>query len=108
MGLFDSLKKAFGGGEPRDEGLYFYIKPDRTDEIVRLRLEPKYDLNRDYDAGGYVSRKEIVSPRKFKRASATFRFDENRKLVEWDIVGGQLVTEEEWQAQQTQNEEPEN
>lgn len=106
MGLFDSLKKAFGGGrEPSDEGLYFYVQPDRTDEIVRLRLEPKYDLNPDYDAGGYVSRKEIVSPRTFKRASAVFRFDQNRKLVEWDITGGVLVTEEEWQAQQTPDEE---
>lgn len=107
MGLLDSLRKAFGGGrESCDEGLYFYIKPDDTDEIVRLRLESKYDLNQDYETGGYISRKEVVSPRTFKRASAVFHFNRSRELVNCDLTGGKLVTKEEWLAQQTPDEEP--
>lgn len=100
MGLFGKLKKALGGDDrpPADDGLYLYIKLDRTGEVVRLRLTPQYELVPDYDAGGYVTRKTIVGPATFARADAEFRFDEGRSLIGEAISGGALVDEAAYDA----------
>lgn len=102
MGFFDRLKNALGGSSqpPQDDGIYLYVKLDRTGEIVKLRLTPQHELVPNYDQGGYFTRKSIVGPRKFERAEATFTFDESRQLVNADISGGALVDEAAWQAQQ--------
>ena len=102
MGFLDKLKNAFSGGgaEAPDEGLYLYIRLDPSGEVVRLRLNPAHELNIDFERGGFVSRKSIVGPRKFGRAEAAFRFDDNRRLSEWDISNGTLVSEEDWLAQE--------
>lgn len=94
------LKKLFGGGasEPRDEGLYVYIKLDRVDEVVRLRINPGSELNPSDEGDGYLTRKLIMGPRTFKKAEATFYFDANRRLVNAEIVGGELSTAEAWEA----------
>ncbi len=104
MGLLGKLKDLFGGsgsgGQGGDTGLYLYVRLDRTGEVVRLRLEPQYELVPDYDEGGYFTRKSVVGPLTFARAEATFRFDEGRRLASWDITGGQLADQADWEAQQ--------
>lgn len=104
MGLFAKLKDIFsrtgGGKQPADTGIYLYVRVKRSGEIVRLRLEPQYELVPDYDAGGFVSRKTVVGPRSFQRAEAEFRFDAGRRLTGCDISGGELVDEAAWQAQE--------
>lgn|SRR5574341_698805 len=103
MGLIDQLKKLFGGGSKPsvgDEGIYLYVRLDRRGEIVRLRLNPAADLNPDDERGGHVSRKQIVGPRTFERAAATFHFDEHRRLVEAEVEGGSLASELEWLRQE--------
>lgn len=102
MGFFDRLKGLFSGqpDEPRDDGIYLYVRLERSGEVVRLRLSPRHELVPDYEGGGFSSRKLIVGPQSLSRADATFRFDEGRNLVSWEIEGGELVTEEEWLAQQ--------
>nr|MBN1230201.1 hypothetical protein [Anaerolineae bacterium] len=98
MGLF---KKLFGGErQPADEGIYLYVKLDRSDEIVRIRLEPRYELVPDDESGGYITRKSIVGPRSYRRAEAVFQFSPTRQLASWDIRGGTMSTGEEWQSQQ--------
>jgi hypothetical protein len=105
MGILDKLKGMLGGsgggsGGTGDSGLYFYVKLKRGGEIVRLRIEPQYELVPDYDNGGYVTRKTIVGPLTYQRAEATFRFDENRSLADYDISGGELVDKAAWDAQE--------
>ncbi len=104
MSFFDWLRRAFAGSgasrQATDTGLYFYVKLQRGGEVVQLRLDPQYELVPDYDEGGYITRKSVVGPMTFQRAEATFRFDENRQLQTWDISGGDLVSQEEWDAQQ--------
>ncbi|MGF1503677.1 MAG: hypothetical protein GYB64_09260 [Chloroflexi bacterium] len=90
------FEKLFGGGEPEDSGVYVYVKLHGADEIVRLRLEPKHELIPDDD--GFYSRKSIVGPDSFKRAQATFYFNRDYKLVRAKIEGGDLSTEDAWQA----------
>ena len=99
--MFKKLKDLFSGGngKPGNDGIYIYVKLNRTEEIVELRLTPQHELVPDYDQGGYISRKQIVGPQTFARAEATFYFNENRKLVSADIDGGELTTAETYHAQ---------
>src|SRR5438046_2983190 len=93
------LKKLFGGGSaaPQDGGMYFYIKLNRTEEIVRLRLATDRELNPEDEGDGYVSHKLIVGPKSFKRSEATFYFDANRQYTNAEVEGGELTTEAAWQ-----------
>lgn len=108
MSFLGKLKDMFSGegGKDADEGLYLYVRLDRSDEIVRLRLNPSHELNVDYERSGFVCRKHIIGPRSFKRAEATFYFDEGRRLVNAEITGGELATEEEWLAAQPADDTP--
>ena len=105
MGFFDKLKEVFtggGGGRSADSGIYLHIKLDRTGEIVRLRLDPQYELVPDYDqeGGSYRTHKSVVGPRTFDRAEAVFFFDASRRLVNSEIEGGVLVEQEAFDAQE--------
>lgn len=104
MGLFGRIKDMFGGSGTSkpggDTGIYVYVRLDRSGEIVRLRLEPQYELVPDYDTGGFQTNKTIVGPRSFERAAATFMFDENRQLIGADISGGELADDAAWDAQE--------
>jgi hypothetical protein len=103
MGLRRALSRLFGGNQPGpdDSGLYYYVRLQRGGEIVRLRLDPRYDLTPDYDSGGYVARKTVTGPRTYRRAEVQFRFDSTRRLVGWDAEGGELAPESDWIAQQS-------
>jgi hypothetical protein len=100
MGIFGRFKDAFSGGSrpPEDDGIYLYVRLNRGGEIVRLRLNPQHELVPNYDEGGYYTRKMIVGPRTFQRADATFQFNPQRELISWDITGGEIASEEDWQA----------
>lgn len=95
------LKKMFGGGDkpPKDNGIYIYVKLKRSNEVVSLRLDPQHELNLDPDKAGYFSKKHIVGPQTYQRAEATFYFNEEKKLVDASIDGGELSTQEAYDAQ---------
>jgi hypothetical protein len=106
MGIFGRFKDAFSGRErpPEDDGIYLYIRLERGGEVVRLRLSPQHELVPNYDEGGYYTRKTIVGPRTFQRAEATFQFNPQRELIAWEISGGDIASEEDWQAELSSNE----
>lgn len=97
------LKKMFSGGNkgPVDNGIYVYVKLDRSGEVVSLRLDPQHELNADLDAGGYFSKKHIVGPVSYARAVATFYFDQSKALTSSSIDGGSLSDKETYDAQFT-------
>lgn len=103
MGFFDRLKGMFSGGDsgPADNGIYLYVKLDRSGEIVRLRLDPQHELVPDYEGGsGYRTHKSVVGPRTFARAEAVFRFNSSRNLEGAEIDGGSLVDAADYEAQE--------
>jgi hypothetical protein len=100
MGLFKKLGRALRGNAEADSGLYYYIKLKRGGEIVRIRLEPSYELVPNYDSEGYTTRKTVVGPKTFQRAEAMFHFNASRMLDRVDVDGGEMADESEWLAQQ--------
>lgn len=103
------LKTLFGGqGANREEGggnaLFFYVRPARCDDVVRVRIDLNNDLSLNDDSSGYWIRKMIASSNyKCGRAELTLYFDTNRRLLNTEINGGELVSREaydQWQAGQ--------
>ncbi len=97
----DFLKRLFGGGrsgEGDQDGLYFYVRSKQTGEVIRVRLHRYNDLSQSDDMQGYYAHKTIVGSKSFDRIEADFRFDKGRRLVDADLVGGELVEREDYEA----------
>ncbi|RKX79521.1 MAG: hypothetical protein DRP87_02845 [Spirochaetes bacterium] len=103
MGIFDSIKKIFTSeGESKDAGKYFYIRLDRSGEIVRIRLTPEHELVPDYKQGIFSCRKVITGPESFEQAEAVFFFDERKQFTNAEISGGTLSDRESYEQQQNE------
>lgn len=99
MGFLDSMKSLLGGGEEQDQtGYYVYVRCHRCGETIKTRIDMRNDLSR-LEEGGFVVNKTLVgSQRCFERIEVTLRFDDNRKLVDREIVRGEFINAEEFEA----------
>lgn len=99
------FKKLFGGagsgGSDSDRaGIYFYVKANQCDEIVRIRIDMNNDLSLNDEGKGYWVRK-MAHGTNFRcrwPVELTIYFDSNRKLQNSEIQGGTLVATEEYEA----------
>lgn len=68
MGFLDRL---FGRKkqEPKDEGIYFYVRCNNCDRVLHTRLDPKTQLAQTEK--GYEVHKEMRDDRCFKRIVLT-------------------------------------
>ena len=99
MGLFDGLKKLFGGrvdATPGDRGVYYYVRCDRCKEALKFRVDPLWDLG-STDGGGYVVTKHIIGQKCFKTVEVVLTFDDHRVESERQIYGGTFITLEEYE-----------
>ncbi len=103
------LKNLFGGqGANREEGggsaMYFYVRPARCDDVVRVRIDLNNELSLNDDSSGYWVRKLISSSNyRCGRAELTLYLDTSRRLLNSEITGGELVDRaayDRWQAGQ--------
>jgi len=110
VGLLDALKSAlgFGGGAGGgvDRGLYLYIRCNRCQDVVRVRLNMANDLLQEFvensdDVAGYSVTKGVVDSKCFRPMTLTMRFDNRRRELERSVEGGQLVEREDWEAVRT-------
>ncbi len=103
MGWFRRIWGALMGGartsDDRD-GLYFYILPRHCSRIARLRIHRYNDLSQHDDGGGYFCRKVITVAGCSWQATLELSFDRNRRITEQLVQGGELVTAEEFAAQE--------
>ena len=96
------LKKLFGGssaGNRDGSGMYFYVKLQRCEDIIRVRVDMNNELSLNDESNGYWVRK-LVSGSNYKCAHAEINvyFDMNRNLQNTDVQGGQLVKREDYEA----------
>ena len=73
MGIFDRIMEWLGGtGAGGDNALYYYVKCDHCDEVVRLRIGRGSDLTQEFGGAGdsisgysvnkEVGRVKVLSP----------------------------------------------
>ena len=103
MGFLDSLKSKFSvGGQQRTDkdAHWIYVRCHRCGETIKTRLDLQHSLN-PLDQGGYIARKTLVGNQLcFERIEVTLTFDERKRIVEQEAVGGDLITVEEFEATQ--------
>ena len=99
MGFLDSLKSLFGGGAATGrDGYYVYVRCRRCGEAIQTRIDLRNELSQR-DEGGFIVRKVLVgSQRCFERVEVTLMFDENRQLADRQILRGDFITAEEFEA----------
>ncbi|MBO9316442.1 MAG: hypothetical protein J7456_11745 [Chloroflexus sp.] len=106
------LRRLFGGhSEP--PVMLFHVRCNRCGAVVQTRINLYNDLSVEYDdreeIAGYWIRKEMMDDRCFRLMTAELRFDRQRRLISQEVVGGQMITAEEYAAaRQTQNERASN
>ncbi len=98
MNIFKNL---FGGRKtltPDDSrrALYFYVRPKRCNEIVRVRVDLMNDLSQG-DDGGYFCRKIVRATRCPFPAELHISFDANHKIIQVGVQDGDLLEETDYQ-----------
>lgn len=108
MGFLKKLKETLLGsptGKTRDpDGIYLYVKCEKCGATLRVRADKRHDLQRDYDTGEYVLRKEMMDNSCFNLMQATVRFDPSYNIVEQEIEGGTFISREDYEASLSKSE----
>jgi hypothetical protein len=88
------LQKLFSSSKPAGHYYRFEIKCQHCGEILEGRVDLYNDPSLEFegDREFYFCRKVLIgSGPCYRPIEATFKFDENRKLVERQVSGGQFV-----------------
>ena len=101
MGLFKRISDYFSSPGIYDEaGYWIYLRCERCNENLRVRVNLNHDLSVDYEdkkGQSYYCRKTIVGRSGcFQRIEVELTFDSKRKLTSREISGGTLIDEDEY------------
>ena len=102
------LRKLFGGGGSARvsgdaDGLYYYVRPNGCDEVVRVRVNRYNDLSLSDDGKTLWAHKLVRGVKCRQSVDLNLYYDSNRKLTNSEVSGGVMVTEadyEQWVASQ--------
>jgi hypothetical protein len=116
----DFLKKLFGGGGGAGSsgntvsgdraGLYFYVRPNGCEEVVRVRVDRNNDLSRSDDDKSFWVRKGVRGVKCRQNVEVELYFDMSYRLKDSELKGGELVDVDAynaWVAQQEASTTPE-
>jgi hypothetical protein len=108
MGFLDSLRKAFGGGGSRSSSgnsgrtYTIYAKCQRCGEPLKGRVDMMNEPSLGEDEETWVVRKGLVgsgAQRCFQTVEVTLTFDAKKQtVIDSEVIGGQLITAEEYEA----------
>ncbi len=98
----DGTCLGFFANQASDDALYIYIRMDRTEEIVPLRVDINNDLSQEFAPGSshdspthYTCNKQVMGEKTFRPAEVWLQFDSRRRLVDSKVQGGHLLSNEE-------------
>lgn len=106
MNILKNLGRLFAGGSRpgADNGLYFYVRAHRCDEVIRIRINPMNDPSEQDDGDDksrtFIVRKTVVGRKCYDRMEAEFLFNRERQLTHKEVMGGVFVDEAAYQAYQ--------
>ena len=116
MGLLDALKSIFGlgggAGSAVDRGRYWYVRCNRCQDVVRVRINMANEVSEvsdtpDDDAdtmrpsnpnARYAITKGVVDSKCFRPMRLTILFDGRRRELESTVDGGTIADEADWEA----------
>jgi hypothetical protein len=125
VGLVDALKSMLGlggggAGQTADRGLYTYVRCNRCQDVVRVRINMANEVSEisdepDEDAvqgapvnpdARYAVTKGVVDSKCFRPMRLTILFDSRRRELESIVEGGEVVDEAAWQAVRASRQQP--
>src|SRR5512142_2990720 len=103
MGFFDRLRKAFSGGggsQASDDTYWIYAQCRRCGEPLKARVDLRNEPSQADDGSTWIVRKGLVGSgarRCFQTVEVILTFDPDKKnVVDSEVSGGKLITEEEY------------
>ena len=93
MGFIKKLAVTPPGNADKN-AYWIVVMCNRCNEILRTRVHLQNDLSIDYSEGGtvYFSRKTLIGNGPcFQRVEVELTFNENRRLINREITGGEFV-----------------
>ena len=93
------LKRLFGSSNRPyvdTQGVYFYVRCDNCNAVVRLRADKQHDLNRE--PNGFVWHKTIVDSRCFRPMRTVVHLDSGYHVTDVEIEGGHYISEAAYHA----------
>jgi len=102
MGFWDKIRGLFAGapsesaGDPY--GIWLHFRCGKCGDVVRVRADRRNDLNREEGPGTFLLRKEVMDNSCFQLMKAEVWLDGNYNVVVAEVSGGELISEEEYQA----------
>jgi len=102
MGIFDKLRGALGGsGGSRVQdarNYWFYVRCSACGETIKGRVDLYNELSQREEGAGFLVRKTLIgSERCYRPIEVTLYFDENRRLTDQKIRGGEFVSADDIQ-----------
>ena len=101
MSFLKRLGALFSPRADDSRAMWVYVKCDKCGEILKGRVDLYNDLSIQYDNSGggnsYFCRKVFVgSKRCYRPIEVKLTFDKNRRLINEEISGGEIVSEEDY------------
>ena len=108
MGFLDKLRGFLqGSGSPSGaaradpQALWLHFRCGKCGSVVRVRVHKGNDLSRAEGPGTFLLRKEVMDSKCFQLMSTEIWLDGNYNVVSAEVSGGELISEEEYQAAQS-------
>jgi hypothetical protein len=105
MGFLNKITPSlFGGGERREDAHWEYVRCSRCGERIAVRVDLVHELTPQYGEGkgDYYVRKGVIGSganRCFQTLELTLTFDAQKRIVSRDIVGGEFITKDVFEAE---------
>jgi hypothetical protein len=99
MGLFKKLSSLFAPRSSEDLSYWVEARCRRCGETIRARVDLRNELSREYGEEGepmtYICHKTLMgSGYCFQRVEVYLKFDENFRMIDREIQGGDFVEAE--------------
>jgi hypothetical protein len=95
------FKRLFGSGEPHDPGaIWLYVRCGYCGQKIKIRVDRRLDLRRDFEGGGYRLDKPIMDGTCFTQMMARVRFDGGQRIISKELEGGSFLSREEYEAEE--------
>jgi hypothetical protein len=97
------LGRGKGAGPQTDQfGLLYYVKCRKCGEVLRIRLDRRWDLQQEFEGSGdvvsgYTATKEVMGTQCFNMMHVEIRFDSGHREQTREVLGGEFVSSEDYE-----------
>jgi hypothetical protein len=105
MSFLDRLFGRNKGARPQTDqfGLPYYVKCRKCGEVLRIRLDRRWDLQQEFEGAGdvvsgYAATKEVMGTQCFNMMRVEIAFDSGHREKNREVHGGEFVSREDYEA----------